>query len=149
MACWLPLKRPIPRRVKRLVESVRHLVIDQSLQIGVVPFSALSRQEIGGSNPSAVFRAELDGMCAFDDADVVQNLVVILYIALRGVTLRTNIQPQYIDFGVGEICELAGDGKSLAQTANRTDESRSSHEVADRPGVGEDHLTAIGGKMRL
>src|SRR4029077_11282129 len=95
------------------VKSVGDLVVDECLQIGVVPFASLPGQKVGGSDPAAVFRAELNRVPAFNDADVVQDLIIVLGVALRRVPLWTNIQTQYIHFGVRKVGKLPGHGESL------------------------------------
>src|SRR5262249_51222610 len=94
------------------------------------------------SNPSAVLRAELYGMWPHQDADVIQNLVIVLDITLGRVAFRANIQAQHVNLGVGEISESCWDGESLLKPRVRNTKVIDDV-IADSPGIGDDGLATV------
>src|SRR6185312_4554703 len=88
------------------------------------------------------FRTKLYRVRALHNGDVVQDLVVVLGVALRSVPLRANIQTENVDFGVGKVGKFRRDSVSLRKPRVRHAKIID-HVVTHCPGIREYDFATI------
>src|SRR5207302_1540108 len=101
------------------IETVRNSVVNQSLQAGVVPLSTGAWQEVSRSDPVPPLCAKLERVRSPNYRDVVEELIIVLRIALRGIALRADVQSQVVHDHVGEVQKLLGNRIGLHETRVR------------------------------
>src|SRR5207302_10590958 len=67
------------------IETVRNSVVNQRLQAGVVPLSTGAWQEVSRSDPVPPLCAEFEHVRSPNDRDVVEELIIVLRVALLGI----------------------------------------------------------------
>src|SRR5580704_15774985 len=93
---------------KRPVGAVRDKVIDEGVEGRVVPFTAGSGQIVRRGDVVAAFDSEFEGVLAADVAQVVDDLVDVLRVALRSKAVWPYVAAEFVDLDVRKIRKLGG-----------------------------------------